>query len=227
MSSDTATDRRASGPMQRSPAVWIVVLNWNGIDCTMGCIDSLERQAYANFSIIVVDNGSTDGSRQALEALGARITLLALDENRGYTGGNNIALREAFGKGADYVWLFNSDATAEPDTLAKLVEACEADPTIGLASPVVFETPDHRGIQTGCGIFDLASSTFDPAHELASMQDIQRRHPERIAVHGTAVLVRAKLYRTIGGLDDTFFAYWEDIDYSIRSALAGFHNQVT
>jgi hypothetical protein len=206
------------------PLVHIVVLNWNGFEDTLRCVGSLERQTYPNFRIIVVDNGSIDGSLNALSALGERITLTVLPENLGYTGGNNFAMRAAFGSGAEYVWLFNSDAEADPNALAGIVAVCEADPAVGLASPLVLEADDHHAVQFGCGVFDLDIPQYRPSYDVDQARAWQTEFPDRIALHGTALLIRHALYQAIGGLDDHFFAYWEDIDYSIRSAIAGFRN---
>jgi len=216
--------RRNSGILGMHPFVQIVILNWNGFEDTLRCIDSLEHQTYLNFRIVVIDNGSTDGSLQALAGLGDRVRLVALPNNLGYTGGNNVAMQDAFDKGADYVWLFNSDAEAEPDALTKIVAACEADPTVGLASPLVLEAEDHSAIQFGCGLFDLSVPKYTPSYDLPRSREWQLRFPDRIVLHGTALLVRRALYQAIGGLDDHFFAYWEDMDYSIRSGKAGFRN---
>lgn len=204
------------------PLVQVVVLNWNGLEDTLRCVRSLENQTYPNYSVLVVDNGSTDGSPDGLQALGERARLILLKDNLGYTGGNNFAMQDAFANGASYVWLFNSDATADRDALAKLVAACEQDPAIGLASPLVLEADNHAAIQFACGLFDLAAPGYTPSYDIAEAQNWQAQHPTRIALHGTALLVRRSLYEAVGGLDDTFFAYWEDIEYSMRCAAAGF-----
>ena len=209
-----------------TPLVEIIVLNWNGLADTLRCIVSLENQTYPNFRIVVVDNGSTDGSARALAALGDRVKVMGLTQNLGYTGGNNAAMREAFGRGADYVWLFNNDATAAPSALATLVAATERNPAIGLASPLVMESPDLGTMQHGCGMFDLVRPEYIHSEGARQAEDWQLRHPDQIAVHGTALLIRRTLYQAIGGLGDHFFAYWEDIDYSIRSAKAGYRNVV-
>jgi GT2 family glycosyltransferase len=159
-----------------------------------------------------------------LRGLADRVSLIEIPENLGYTGGNNHAMREAFNRGADYVWLFNNDAVAEPDTLSRLIEACEANPRIGLASPLVREEEDHESVQFACGLFDLTTPTYTPSYALEEGRDWQAKYPDRIALVGTAMLVRRTVFETIGVLDDRIFAYWEDIDYSIRSALAGFLN---
>jgi GT2 family glycosyltransferase len=144
----------------------------------------------------------------------------------GYTGGNNVAITHAFARGADYVWLLNSDAVAEPDCLARLVETAEAAADIGLVSPVIRPRLDAPTVEFACGRFDLTIPSYLPSGdvELARAWHVSASH--RTAVHGTALLVRRALWERIGGLDDAFFAYWEDVDYSIRSALAGFRNVV-
>jgi GT2 family glycosyltransferase len=206
------------------PLVYIIVLNWNGHDETLHCIKSLGQQAYPNFRILVIDNGSTDGSTQLLRELGGHISLIESRDNLGYAGGNNLAMREAFGRGADYVWLFNSDAMAAPETLSRMIEVCEADRAIGLASPLIREEDDR--IQFAGRIFDLTVPDTTSTEDVGLARAWQANHPDRIAVTGTAMLVSRALYERIGGLDDSLFAYWEDTDYSIRSASAGFRNVV-
>lgn len=207
-----------------NPRVQIIILNWNGFADTLRCIVSQERQTYPNFQIVIVDNGSADASLKAFADIRERAEVIALPKNLGYTGGNNFAMKRAFEADADYVWLFNNDAEADPDALAKIVCACEADPRNGLASPLVLEADDHNVVQFGCGLFDLDKLTYVPSYDKAQSHNWQRQFPSRIALHGTALLVRRSLYKAIGGFDDNFFAYWEDIDYSMRSSKAGFRN---
>jgi GT2 family glycosyltransferase len=206
------------------PLVYIVVLNWNGHHETLRCIDALEQQSYPNFRILVIDNGSTDGSADRLTELGDRITLTVSPENLGYAGGNNLAMRGAFDSGADYVWLFNSDAVAAPDTLSRIVAVCEADCGIGLASPVIREEDDR--VQFAGRTFDLTVPDTTSTDDVAEARAWQKDQPDRMALTGTAMLVSRALYERVGGLDESLFAYWEDTDYSIRSASAGFRNMV-
>ncbi len=152
------------------------------------------------------------------------IHLLRNGENLGFTGGVNTGIRHALALGADYVWLLNSDATTGPDVLQTLVQTAEADPAIGLVSPV-FHDPDAPDRAEFClGLFDprarIASQTADPA----TAARWQTQHPDKVLLLGTALLIRRRLIETIGGLDDRFFAYVEDVDYSLRSTAAGFRN---
>jgi GT2 family glycosyltransferase len=173
---------------------------------------------------LVIDNGSTDGSANALSALGERIDLIPSPENLGYAGGNNLAMQQAFDRGASYVWLFNSDAVAEPNALSRMIEVCEADREIGLASPLIREEDDR--IQFAGRLFNLSVPDTTSTEDVAQAQAWQVKFPDRIALTGTAMLVSRALYERIGGLDDRLFAYWEDTDYSIRSAAAGYRNVV-
>ena len=202
-----------------------MILNWNTAENTLACVASVLESQYQNLEVLVVDNGSTDDSVARLRNVRG-VTLIENTCNLGFTGGCNTGIRQALRDGTDYVWLLNSDAQVEPGTLGQLVAAAEADPRIGLASPVIRDAADGASITFCCGL--IAHGTLD--HTPTNQPEIARAwhaaSPERISLHGTALLVRRALIETIGELDDRFFAYWEDIDYSIRSARAGFRNVV-
>lgn len=208
------------------PLVAIVVLNWNGVQDTLRCIDALARQTYPNFRILVVDNGSTDGSATALRALGKRITLIESPENLGYTGGNNLAIREVLRGDAGYIWLFNNDAVAEPDALALLVAAAEADPEVGLASPFLRDPDGHTAGEFCGGKFDPELLTFSFTNRPEVYRDWASTAPYRIWLYGTALLLRRNAIERMGLLDEDFFAYVEDNEISLRSAQFGFKNIV-
>ena len=213
-----------SAPSMRPPRVTAIVLNWNGLADTRACLASLRAQDYKTLSLIVVDNASSDGSAAALRAEFADLTLRCNGKNLGYTGGNNPAIGAALADGADYVWLFNNDAAAAPDVLGRLVAAAEADPRIGLISPLI----GHAG--GGCefagGLIDVARGTWRTTADPAQGRAWQERHPDRFVPTGTALLLRRGLVERIGLLDDRFFAYWEDTDYGLRSLAAGFRNHL-
>lgn len=204
-----------------APAVFVVVLNWNGGELTRACLRSLVEINYTNLSVIVVDNASTDGSSSELEQFDT-IELIRNSTNLGFTGGVNTGIRRAMERGADYVWLLNSDATTGPDVLRQLVNAAEQDPRIGLVSPV-FQDPDPPGAVQFClARFDPTTRVTEQAADPATALEWQERHPEQIVLLGTALLIRRALIETIGVLDDRFFAYVEDVDYSLRAHAAGF-----
>ena len=206
------------------PSVYVIVLNWNTLEETARCIDSVLGHSYLNYQILVVDNGSTGDSVAALRDRAPNVEVIALSTNTGYTGGNNIGMAHAFAAGADYVWLLNNDALAAPDTLAKLVETAETEPDIGLVSPVQREWTDAPDIHTICGHFDFAAPSTEQTDAISLARSWLAERPQRVLLYGAALLVRRALWEKIGGLDERFFAYFEDSDYSVRSIYAGFRN---
>ena len=143
------------------------------------------NSAYDNYRILIIDNGSTDGSVDVLRSLGNRVTLIEEPENLGYTGGNNRAMREAFDQGADYAWLFNNDAVTDPDTLVRLIETCEADARIGLTSPLVREKENHDAVEFACGLIRPRYPTYTPCYEVDQAREWQMRFPD--ALHSWAL----------------------------------------
>lgn len=206
------------------PFVVIIVLNWNNVEDTIAAIESLENLQYENFKILAVDNGSSDNSSDVLFSLGDRIVFIKNKKNMGYTGGNNLAVSKALDLGADYVWLFNNDARTDPDVLENLVGLAETDSRIGLLSPVICDPQDTDIVHFAGGRFDLLKSTYEPCVDLAKARAWQAETPDRMVLSGAALLIRRTVVEKIGLLDERFFAYWEDTDYSIRSAMAGFLN---
>ena len=207
------------------PKVWIVVLNWRDAEATAACLASIGASDYRNFRIVVIDNASTDGSVERFVAM-VGIDVIRNSTNLGFTGGVNLGIRQAIAGNADYVWLLNSDATLEPETLSRLVAAAEADPSIGLVSPI-FCSPSAPGTVEFClGRFDPASRTTEQTADIGVARQWLRDSPKQIVVLGTALLIRRALIEAIGGLDDQYFAYVEDVDYSLRSLTAGFRNVV-
>ena len=121
--------------------VLAVVLNWNGHAMTVRCVEHLRRQDHPSIDILVVDNGSTDGSPEILSAgVVTPAELRSLSENVGFTGGMNIGLEAARAGAYDYVWLVNNDAFAEQSCLSTLVRFMEAEPNVAATTPRIVGT---------------------------------------------------------------------------------------
>jgi GT2 family glycosyltransferase len=193
--------------------VCIVVLNWNGWSDTIECVRSLQKQNYKNFSLLVVDNGSTDGSVEKIRQALPDIDLIPSGRNLGFGGGCNIGMRRALALGAEYIWLINSDALADPDALGTLVRQAEQFPSLGAVGSVLYE-PDHPGqVQLwGGGKVQL---WWGSSRHLSC--------PGRLDfVSGASALLRCKALEAIGLFDEkSYFMYWEDTDLSFRLRAAG------
>ena len=116
------------------PTVTVVVLNWNNLPDTIECLESLRAVTYPALRLLVVDNGSTDGSEAALRARFPGLELLQTGENLGFAGGNNAGIRRALEGGADHVLLLNNDTTVDPGFVTAMVDAARANPRAGLLS---------------------------------------------------------------------------------------------
>jgi hypothetical protein len=125
-----------------SPLVVAVVLNWNLGEVTVRCVERLRSSTYPRLQVVVVDNGSSDGSVEQLRATFSDVDVLAISENRGYAEGVNVGIRHALALGAEWVLLVNNDAEVAPEAITKLVAA--AGSTIGLVTPRIDALPSGR-----------------------------------------------------------------------------------
>lgn len=108
-----------------SDLVYIIILNWNGWQDTVECVVSCLNLRHDNCRILIVDNGSTDGSETFLRKRFPDTELIQTGENRGFAGGNNIGISHAMANGADYVWLLNNDTIVDPDSLSELIRVAK------------------------------------------------------------------------------------------------------
>ena len=125
-----------------------IVLNWNGLADTRALLPTLERCHMPDgwrHRVMIVDNGSSDGSPAKLPAEFPNVELVALGENRRFAGGNNEGLRRALAEGADAIMLLNNDTEADPGVIERLLLALEQDPGAGAAAPLIyFGAPSDR-----------------------------------------------------------------------------------
>jgi hypothetical protein len=201
------------------PKVVVIIVIWNGIEDTLECLRSLLQDGYPNFEIVIVDNGSSDGSAETLLEKKFPVRILSAAFNLGFTGGNNLGLAEAQRMGARYAFLLNNDTTLERGAIGALVEAAEAREGIGICAPVMhyFDEPSRiwfAGAQ-------LSLSRAEALHDGAL-------HPNRSSapyhtpwVSGCAMLVRMVAMEQVGGFDDRFFLTWEDVDWCVRMRTEG------
>lgn len=204
------------------PKVFIITLNWNGKDETLECLASLKKLDYPNYAIVVVDNGSIDGSASAIRAQFPEVIMIENRENLGYASGFNRGLQYAYEQGADYFLILNNDTIVDPQAVSELVKAAQGHEKIGFvtgkvywhAKPQVlqsvgrFSDPDKltRGL-VGSGEIDHGQ--YDKEQEYDFVDDV-------------FLLVNREVYETVGGYDSHFFLYYEETDWCARVRKAGF-----
>jgi len=205
------------------PRVTIIVLNWNGLADTLECLESLASLDYPNYEVVVVDNGSTDGAVSVIRERCPGVTIVENGENLGYAGGNNVGLRHAMAQGADYALLLNNDTVVDPAFLGILVNAAEAEPAVGIAGPTIYyyERPDVIWSAGGAIDWQRGSTWMVGLDEQDKGQFGAEPRPVDF-VTGCAMLVRRAVLERAGLLDERFFAYYEEAEWCVRAARAGF-----
>jgi len=120
-----------------APTVYIIVLNFNRKDDTLDCLESLYRMDYPNFRVVMVDNGSKDGSALAVMDAYQQAHVIENKANLMFSEGNNVGIRAALAEGAGYVMLLNNDTVVAPNMLTKMMEAMKVHPEAGIAGPMI------------------------------------------------------------------------------------------
>lgn len=193
--------------------VSIIILNWNGLDFTRQCIQSLKKNTIQPYEVIVVDNGSKKKEVEELKKMKAsgKIDKLILNEkNRGFSGGNNQGIEAA---GGDYYILLNNDTTVSKNWLSKLVKAADKDPKIGIVGPDIRLDYEPDTVFGGGYIDDAGIARF-------SYRNVEGDEEQ---VGGAALFFKKSLKEKIGGLDEGFNPiYFEETDFCARAKKAGF-----
>jgi len=207
----------------KSPLVFIIVLNWNGKDDTLECLGSLQQLDYPNFEIVVVDNGSTDGSEEVIRSSFPSAHFIQTGRNLGYAGGNNVGIRFGLSHGADYVWLLNNDTTVDPQALTALVETAKADPRIAFVGSKIYFYDKPDVIWCAGGTIDLAEGgrTDHPGMgqedkgQFESISDVGY-------VTGCSLLAGRTAIEAIGLLPEEYFLYFEETDWNLAAQKKGY-----
>jgi GT2 family glycosyltransferase len=206
-----------------NPHVAVVVLSWNGRDDTLECLRSLERARWDRLTPIVVDNGSTDGTLEAVRAEFPDVVTVRCEENLGFADGNNVGMRAALEAGADYVLVLNNDTIVDEALFEALVSEAQRRPDAGALCPLIryVEPPDRIW---------YAGARFDPRaihngrHTGYGEVDEGQYHTVRETgrATGAAMLVPREVIERVGYFDGRLFIQVEDVEYSLRMRAAGY-----
>lgn len=205
------------------PLVSIIVLNYNGREDTLACLRSLEHLTYRNTDVIVVDNASSDGTEAAVRAAYPDKTFIQTGANLGFTGGNNVGIRHALEKGADYVLLLNNDTIVAPDFISVMVEVMEQNPDVGVAGPMIYYFSAPETIWSAGGKIDWArglTSMIGVNEDDKSQYGLSPRQTDFVT--GCALMAKRAVWEKAGLLDDKFFMYYEETEWCVRATRAGY-----
>jgi len=204
------------------PRVMLIVLNWNGLADTLECLDSLMHLDYPAYEVVVVDNGSTDGSVEVISDRFPGVTLIENNENLGYAEGNNRGISYALKAGADYVLVLNNDTVLCQDLLTHLVRVAEADSRVGAVGPKIYYHMQPHRIWFAGGMIDWQRGF---TVNLGADEDDAGQFEEVKSVDflaGCALLIRRETWEDVGPFDSRYFMYWEETDWCTRVRRAGY-----
>jgi hypothetical protein len=197
-------------------------LTWKNYDLTRDCLLSLRKIDYANTEIVLVDNGSGDGSAERLAAEFPEVRLITNEKNLGFPAGNNVAIRDAMARNPDYFLLLNNDTLVAPDFLSKMVGVAESDAKIGAVNPKILYFEPNDRIWFAGGFYKPWWSTGKVRGQ--NRRDVGKYNETREIsfATGCAFLIKTGVVRQIGLLDEVFFLGFEDLDWTMRAMQAGF-----
>ena len=211
--------------MSNQPKVSIIILNWNGLQDTLECLDSLKKISYPNYKIIVVDNGSTGDDVQVIRhRYDQMVEIIENRANLGFTGGNNVAIKAVLQQAeSKYIMLLNNDTKVEPDFLSQLVTKIESDDQVGIVGPVIHYYDKPQKIHSQGGVISL----YWGWHFVGGSYHRQpyKDATKFLRLHyysGAAMLIRTEVLRQVGSFDNDYFYYTEDVDLGYRVFKAGY-----
>jgi GT2 family glycosyltransferase len=233
------------------PQVCVVLLNYEGSGDTIACLDSLRKASYKNFRIVVVDNASTDHSVASLneyfyknspsnfschetidnamrsESLPLKYTLIQSQVNGGYGAGNNIGIKYALkGNDTDYILIINNDTIVEHDFIEPMVQLCEDDKTIGIASGKIYYHDRPDVIWFNGGRYHPCTAKVEHVN-FGEKDTGQKTLEKNTFITGCLWLIPRKTIQSVGLINEDYFMYIEDLEYCRRVLSKGFSLQVS
>lgn len=205
-----------------TPRVAVVILNWNGRDDLLNCVSTLPRLTYPNYVAIVVDNASADGSIEALRECFPQQRVLVMEKNLGFCGGNNRGIADALAHGADYVLLLNNDTEMHPELITELVRVAESDARIGAVGAKNLRLENPAEVWGAYGELTYGKELVRVVGYAQTDGAAYRIVRDVDWVIGNGIMMRRAALERVGGFDEGFFGYHEDVDWCERARRHGF-----
>ncbi len=202
------------------PRVLVVVLDWNGADDTLACLESLAAANHPSCDTLMIDNGSRQSAAPAVRRRFPGVRCVELPVNLGYAGGNNVGLRLALADGYDFAFVLNNDTVVDPSFLRAAVDAA-ADPRVAAVGGKVlaFDDPGRLWMTYGTVNYRQSLIHLEGWGARDTGQYDTRRDVEWVP--GCALLMRREALEDVGLFDERFFAYHEDVDWCTRARARG------
>lgn len=210
------------------PQVHILLLNYNSLAKISACVASLARLEYSNYKVLLLDNGSPDGSGSELQRLFPAHRVLLNGRNLGFAAGTNAGVRMALEQGAELIWLLNPDTIVAPSALREMVAVHQALARPGLIGSLLLLDDTDR-IYFYKGVVE-ADGKLRHAHADERCSSVPELASSSVGdtdfVNGASMLFSKQVVDEVGLMAEDYFLYYEDADWSLRVAAAGFENRV-
>jgi len=214
--------------MGKNDVLGIIVLNWNGFDKTVKCLQSLTQSNLSNARIYVVDNASANNEADAIAHQFPQVTILPQLENTGFCKGNNIGIQRAMQDGADLIVLLNNDTIVPAEAINKLAAEFLKIPDAGAISPVLLQYPEIEHAQFIRASWDSDRAQFVMNPEKKTYADVEKSAPWKSEfANGCCLLTSTDVIKKVGLLDERYFAYYDEADWCRRLEKVGFSSYVS
>lgn len=204
------------------PKVFIIILNYNSINDTIGCIKSLKNIDYSNYEIVVVDNSETIEYYNLLKDKFNEYKIIRANENLGYANGNNIGIKYALDNGADYICVLNNDVVVQRDFLSKIVKVLDENQDVGIAGPCICEYNDRSKVQCAGANISLYTgltkrigkgTLYDSNNKEATVVDF---------LGGACFICKREIFDKIGLIPENYFLFFEETEFCIKAQKLGY-----
>ncbi len=204
--------------MSNNSKVSIIILNYNGCNHTVKCLESLDKVTYKNKEIILFNNGSTDDTSKIVKAKFPSVRLIEQKDNIGFCRGNNEAYKYAKGR---YILFLNNDTIVTKKFLEPLVEKLEEDGQNGVVQPkIIF--PKTNKLQSGCAFFTNTGFLYYYGYDKNPNDPLYNFPSKMYSASGSCMLVKREVIEKVDLFDEDFFSYFEETDFCHRALLAGY-----
>jgi GT2 family glycosyltransferase len=204
-----------------SLSVFIIILNFNGYQDTIKCVESLSNILYKNFRIIIVDNNSTDNSVLILKQTFPKIDIIQTEANLGYAAGNNFGIKYAVECGAQYLCILNNDTIAHEDFLSPLVRRLNSNSQKTIIGPMILEKDNHTIQSTGARI-DMLRGRVPVINSGKIKKEISNKLIECDYIGGACLLFRCDSINELGLFPENYFLFYEETEWCLRAKKNGF-----
>lgn len=206
--------------MSKQPLVYIILINWNGLKDTLDCLKSLQKIDYKNFKVVVVDNGSKNNEASKIKTSYPKVILIKNSRNEGFCGANNQGMKLAMKKGSRYVMLLNNDTVVAKNFLSELVSWAESHNKTGVVNPKILYFNSEKVWAMGGSLNPVISIPRMIGQGKPGSDFKNEIYPDFAS--GCCMLIPRIVIKKVGYLDEKYFAYYDDNDYSYRVKAAGF-----